>query len=221
MRPCETYIWADEAGDFTFKRGPNISKYFYICTVSCLDHAVGEALAQLRRDMVWEQEEALPDFFHATSDKQHIRDRVYSTIMDYSFKIQVTVCEKSKALPKIRESKARFYKYPWYYHFKHGLAPHLKSNDRLHIMAASIGTKKEKMTFVNNLRDVIDQSAKDIPWAVDFRPAQCETHLQVADYCAWAIQRKWETGDARSYDLIKPRITYEYDLWERGTTHYY
>jgi hypothetical protein len=45
--------------------------------------------------------------------------------------------------------------------------------------------------------------------------------LQVADYCAWAIMRKWERGDTRSYDMIKDRVTYEYDVWEKGTDHHY
>jgi hypothetical protein len=46
---------------------------------------------------------------------------------------------------------------------------------------------------------------------------------ELADYCAWALQRKYESGgkDCRSYDLIANRITYEYDLWERGNRHYY
>jgi len=45
--------------------------------------------------------------------------------------------------------------------------------------------------------------------------------LQIADYCTWAIQRKWERTDAKSYNIIKDRITYEYDLWGHGTKHYY
>ncbi len=58
-------------------------------------------------------------------------------------------------------------------------------------------------------------------WATDFWPSGADPCLQVADYCAWAIQRKWEKGDARSYDLIKDRITYEYDLWKKGEIHHY
>jgi len=41
------------------------------------------------------------------------------------------------------------------------------------------------------------------------------------DYCTWAIQRKWERNDSRSYGLIKQRITYEYDLWAHGRRNYY
>jgi len=60
-------------------------------------------------------------------------------------------------------------------------------------------------------------------WKTDFMPCAADPCLQVADYCAWAVQRKWESGgqDIRSYDLIKDRITYEYDLWGKGNTHYY
>jgi hypothetical protein len=45
--------------------------------------------------------------------------------------------------------------------------------------------------------------------------------LWVADYCAWAIQRKWETGDTRSHKLIEEKISTEFDLWSVGQTHYY
>jgi hypothetical protein len=45
--------------------------------------------------------------------------------------------------------------------------------------------------------------------------------LQVADYCNWAIYRKWEGEDVRSYDLIRSRILSEFDIFRTGTRHYY
>jgi hypothetical protein len=45
--------------------------------------------------------------------------------------------------------------------------------------------------------------------------------LQAADYCTWAIQKKWERGNVRSYDLIAKRITRERDLWAHGPKHHY
>jgi hypothetical protein len=47
-------------------------------------------------------------------------------------------------------------------------------------------------------------------------PSASDPCLWVADYCTWAIQRKWERGDTRSDDLIKDRIRSEFDIWERG-----
>ena len=45
--------------------------------------------------------------------------------------------------------------------------------------------------------------------------------LQIADYCCWAIQRKWESGDDRSYVLIKDKIQSDFNAFARGKTVYY
>lgn len=216
----DLYLFSDEAGCFTFNRDPNVSKYFIICSVTTKGRELATALARLRHELI---REGIPvgDCFHATSDSQAVRDRVYAELLKHDFKFQATICEKSKAQPQVTVSKARFYKYPWFYHFKHGIAPGLKSDDRLVVTAASIGTKKERETHTNALKDVVKQSAPNLDWIVDFRPAQSDNLLQVADYCAWAVQRKWERNDARTLDLIKDRLSYQYELWRRGTDHYY
>ena len=216
----DRYLFSDEAGDFTFNRQPNVSRYFIICTVSASSLELGHRLTQLRHDLVREGA-PVGDCFHATTDAQEVRDRVFALLADADFRFQATICEKSKAQPQVRASKARFYQYPWYYHFKFGLAPHLAAGDRLLVTAASIGTKKERQTYTSALQDVVNQSAAHVLWAVDFRPALADPCLQASDYCAWAIQRKWERGDTRSLDIIRAKLTYEYELWARGTTHYY
>lgn len=45
--------------------------------------------------------------------------------------------------------------------------------------------------------------------------------LQVADYCNWAIFRKWERGDLRSHDLIRSGIQSEFDIFKSGKRYYY
>jgi GTP-dependent phosphoenolpyruvate carboxykinase len=47
------------------------------------------------------------------------------------------------------------------------------------------------------------------------------TGLQIADYCNWAIFRKWERGDLRSYELIRSGIRSEFDIFKSGPRHYY
>lgn len=184
------------------------------------DLDIGHALAELRRDLLW-QKLPVGDYFHATTDTQAVRDRVFDVILRHKIKIQATICEKAKADPALSKNKARFYKYPWYYTFKHGISPCVTDGDDVLVTAASIGTKKEKLTFTNELEDVLSQTVKQGRWVVDFRPSQCDPCLQAADYCAWAIQRKWERKDTRSYDLIQHLITREYDLWSRSTKLHY
>lgn len=217
----EYFIYADEAGCFTFNRNPNVSKYFVIATIVTQDWIKPTlGLQKLRHDLVSEGLD-VGEYFHATADTQAVRDRVYQEIMKHDFTIQATICEKSKAQPQVTHSKARFYKTPWYFHCKIGIAPLLRSPENVHITAASLGTRRERQTFVSELDDVKEQSFRSCPCHVDFRPCASDLCLQLADYCAWAIQRKWERKDVRSYDIVKSRITREYDLWGRGATHYY
>ncbi|WP_296719656.1 DUF3800 domain-containing protein [Erythrobacter sp.] len=216
----DRFLFSDEAGDFTFNRNNNVSRYFIICTVTTDTLDLAEALTRLRHDLLRERA-PLGDCFHATTDAQNVRDRVFATMMQHDFRFQFTACEKSKAEPQVTASKERFYKIPWFYHFRHGIAPHLQPGDRLIVTAASIGSKKERASYTSALRDVVNQSAPTVDWAIDFRPALADPILQAADYCAWAVQRAWERRDTRSIDLIHSRLTYSYDLWQRGKKHYY
>lgn len=225
------YIFADEAGDFEFSRKPNVSRYFVVCTIILDACDVGHSLLTLRRELAW-RKMPLGDYFHATSDKQAVRDEVFAAICAHDFQIQATIMEKSKAQPHVRITKERFYQYGWYYHFSHGMNPHfeppfwLDPADEpppveLLITAASVGTKKGQGLFTSAVNDVVQQTLRRNQWATSFCPSAADPCLQVVDYCTWAIQRKWERQKTQAYDLIKDRITYEYELWERGKTHYY
>jgi hypothetical protein len=214
------FIFADESGDFTFEKGNNISRYFIVCTVIMDDCAIGNRLLGLRRRLAWEKE-SLGDYFHATADRQSVRDGVYKLIRDGDFTIQANIMEKSKAQPQVRRTNERFYKYGWYYLFKHGIVDDIDDHDEVLITTASVKTKKAQGVFTDAVNDVVQQHLPRSQWRASFCPCACDPCLQVADYCTWAIQRKWERNDARSYNIIKDRITYEFELWEHGRQHYY
>jgi Protein of unknown function (DUF3800) len=216
------YVFADESGCMTFRRDGGASRFFIVCTITCTTCDIANALLSLRRKLAWDRQ-PLGDFFHATTDAQSVRNEVFAEILKHDFQVQATIMEKSKAQPQVRSSREIFYKYGWHYHFQHALAKYVVSSDELHIVAASIGTKKGQKVFTSSVNDVVRQHLRlqRAQWTTDFCPAATDPCLQVADYCSWAIQRRWEMGDHRSYDLIKSRINYEYDLWQRGTLHYY
>lgn len=213
------YVFADEAGDFEFSRKANVSRYFILCTVTMRSCHIANELLDLRRKLAWEKAE-LGDYFHAATDKQAVRDAVFNTICGHDFHIQATVMEKSKAQPQVRAARPVFYQYGWYYHFRHSVAKLAKPSPQMMVTAASIGTKKEQASFSSAVDNVMRQTAQSA-WRTDFCPAAADPCVQVADYCAWALQRKWERNDSRSYTLIADRIVYEYDLWKKGATHYY
>jgi hypothetical protein len=91
------------------------------------------------------------------------------------------------------------------------------------VVAASLWTKKRKKAMRAALEDVVWQSAwqKTLNYQVAFWPCDSDPCLQVADYCTWAVQRKYEIEDTRSYDLISNNIRTEFRPFDMGTKTYY
>jgi hypothetical protein len=103
------------------------------------------------------------------------------------------------------------------------LGPKIASGAKeLHLNTASVGTKKDQAVYTLAVNNVVQQTlGSSVKWVATFKQAATDPCLQVADYCSWAIQRKWERADERSYSLIKDRIRSEFDLWGPGKKHYY
>ena len=114
-----------------------------------------------------------------------------------------------------------FYKYAWFYHFKHVGPKILPQEGKVLITAAALGHKKTRAAFKEGVNNAVQQSIIRDRWAVNFMESAKDPMLWAADYCAWAIQRKWESNDNRSHELIADKIKTEFDLWEIGTVHYY
>lgn len=203
-----------------FKKNGRASKYYILCTVAMDTCEIGKDLLDLRHRLSWEGA-PLGDFFHCSPDVQSVRDEVFAVLQRHDFQVLATIMEKSKAYPQVRASEDRFYKYGWFYHLKNSADKLVKPDTELHVIAATIGTKKKRVVFEDAVRDACKQTLPNKQFRTSFWPSGMDPCLQVADYCTWAIQRKWETGCTRSYDLIKDRITREYDLWRTGAKHHY
>lgn len=213
-------IFADESGNFDFSRKNGASRYFILTTVSCPDFGVGDALLDLRRELAWAGI-GVESEFHATTDKLEVRARVFDLLQQYDFRVDATILEKAKAQPKTRTSDEVFYRYAWYYHMKHVAPRIVREHDELFVVGASLGTKKKRTLMHNAVRDVVQQVTPTVHYRTASWAAQSEPCLQVADYCCWAISRKWERGITEEYDRIAPRIATEFDLWRRGTKVHY
>jgi hypothetical protein len=216
---ADRYVFADEAGNFDFSLNSGASRYFVLCTATMAACAVGDELLALRRALGWKGLH-LDSVFHATEDPQAVRDEVFDLLQSADFRVDATIFEKRKALPRLQQERP-FYKLAWYLHFKH-VAPQIASrSDRLFVTAASLGTKKKRRLFHVAVDDVVDQVSPCRSHRVAFWPVDSDPCLQVADYCTWAIQRKWERGDTRSHELIADKIKSEFNVWEIGSTYYY
>ena len=214
------FAFADEAGCFTFKRREGASRYFVLCTLTTDDCSLASELLHIRR-LLTANNEPDRDKLHATSDLQATRDEVFAALGRHEFRVDATLLEKSKAQPQTRISDPGFYQYAWYYHFKHVAPRIINGADKLLITAAALGTKKTKAAFKQSLNNTLQQTVPREKWEVSFIDSAKDPLLWAADYCAWAVQRRWELGDPRSHELIRPKIKSEFDLWSSGNHHYY
>ena len=203
------HVFGDEAGDLVFKpAGNGVSKHFIIGTVTMDDCSISDELIALRREFAWNGLQL--DEFHATEDKQRVRDRVFDVIARHDLRFDATIYEKRKAYPYTYDDPLYFYKLAWFSHFKH-VAPEIAdARDELLVVASSLQIKRKKKTTKaavhEALKEVVNQVSPTVVCHCAFSPAQSDPCLQVADYMTWAVQRKLESADSRSYDLIKRQV---------------
>lgn len=213
-------VFADESGNFDFSRKQGASRYFILTTIACPNFDVGDALLRLRREIAWEGH-GTDSEFHATTDAQAVRDRVFQVLQAHSFRVDSTILEKAKANPQTRTSEARFYKLAWWLHMKHVAPRIVLPHDELFVVGASLGVKKKRALMHDAVRDVIARVSPTTSFRTASWNAHSEPCLQVADYCCWALARKWEQGDERSYALIQNKIRSEFDVFQSGRRLYY
>jgi len=219
------HVFGDEAGDLVFKppAPPGVSRHFIIGTVAMDDCSIAEDLTALRREFAWNGLQL--DEFHATVDKQRVRDRVFDIIAGHDLRFDATIFEKRKAYPYTYSDPLYFYKLAWYAHFKH-VAPEIAdAKDELLVVASSLQIKRKQTTtkaaIHKAVTEVVNQVSPTVTCHCAFSPAKTDPCLQVADYLTWAVQRKYEGGDNRSYELVKHLIKSDYDYFRFGTKTFF
>lgn len=214
-----TNLFVDESGNFDFSRKPGATRYYILAAVTMLDCSeVNARFHELRHQMAWEGHDH-PGPFHASHDPAPVRDRVFSLIEALEFWADALIVEKAKAMPHVRATDERFYRHVWFYLMQY-VVPRLSCRELL-VVTASLGNKKKKRgAFYAAVQGVMRQVSR-VMYRTACWDANSDSCLQVADYCGWALQRKWEAGDSGPYNRIASKVRSEYDLFARGTTFYY
>ena len=193
------HLYADESGNFDFSGKEGATRYFVLTTVAFFDDRRALADLDALRQAVSSELTAPVTLFHASEDRQAVRDRVFESLRPHRFRVDATILEKPKAHPQIRETGAAFYLFAWSQHLRivHAVS---RPGDEMLVTAASIGGTRQRL-FQSALSGAMDRFARERSIRTVHQPSSSDTGLQIADYCSWAIFRKWERGDDRSYRL--------------------
>lgn len=118
----ELSIFSDEAGCMGFRGHPSESRYFILCSVLTNDvDGLTLALSHMRRALLRKIDD-VPDYFHATNDKQIVRDHVYDLLSRHDFRVRATIIRKSDVQDDLRQPPTKFLQFAWYSHFATALA---------------------------------------------------------------------------------------------------
>jgi hypothetical protein len=158
--------------------------------------------------------------FHACEDAQAVRNQVFALLAgstDYA--IHSIIARKNRINPVL-------YKHGVYSIAYKTLLRYLvrfRKLDKICIVVDTVPDQSQQVA----LKATLNARASDvlgplgIPYTIHHHNSASHALLQAADYCAWAIYRKWHGRDERSYLHIRQRIENEYDIFERGDMEYY
>lgn len=197
-------VWGDELGnlDFDPKTG---TRYFVVSTITIADPSLTTALLDLRRDLDRLGYE-LPNGFHATEDKQRVRDEVFAVLARAAIRADFTYYRKANVYDRIKANEDYFYKWAWFFRMRHVLPRIVPKEADLFVGIATLGVKKKRQLYAQAVRDVVAQCSLTISRHCAYWSSPSHPCLQAADYYTWAVGRWLETGDDRSLDLIRPQI---------------
>jgi Protein of unknown function (DUF3800) len=211
------FAFLDESGDYRFCA--EASKFIVFAAVIVSNPLLlTSEFSGLQYDLLCEGH--CIERFHASEDKQFVRDRVFQLLQrEQSYRIHAIIVRKNRANPSL-------YKYGVYTVAYKAMLSYLTKTvkpDRLHIVVDTIPDKKQQKVLATTLRNRAAEIIEPlgIGYTIDHHNSTGHALLQASDYCAWAIYKKWHEADERSYQLIRDKIGNEFDIYRGGDIEYY
>jgi len=223
------FIFIDESGNFDFS--PKGTKYFILSAVSTLNPLGKEKLEEIKYNLM--KKGTNLEYFHATEDKQVVRNKVYSFIENLKdIEIDSVIAQKNKTNPSLYVSTKK--KKPkkgekLYTLVLQTLLQYIFRRynnsakvDQVVIVLSSIFDVNKRELIKKTIKIYLKQIFSN-PFYLYFHQNRSDKNTQIADYCCWAIYRKWTDREIRPYNAVNKgnKIKSEFDIFKTGKTIYY
>jgi len=232
--PAKTlYLFIDESGNFDFT--PKGTKYFLLTGLVTFEPLIKrEGLIDLRYRLLSEGVDQ--EFFHASEDKQAVRDQVFSILASIgdTFEVRSILARKNKTNPVLyRESytkKGRLIErstgmglyrklaeclLQYIFKGKEGTA------SKIVVVLGSLYVGDKKRVILQTLKHFLKTNFSGIPFEIYSHQTCADLNCQLADYCCWAVAVRAERGEERPYEVIKGQVKSIFDIFKNGDREYY
>lgn len=211
------YVFLDESGNLDFSRGG--TKHYVLAAVTSVNPLVSsQDLQNLKYKLL--QQGVDVEYFHASEDKQTIRNEVIKQIqtMANTIKVHYIYAEKPKAYPALQSSA------PFYAKLGMTLIRFIisyKSNgfDQIVIVFDKALPRKEQKAFLGQIKPELKRLGK--PYQIYFHRTLSDFNGQIADYFAWSKYVSLERNELRPLKALSNIEMTEFDLFARGTKQWY
>lgn len=200
------YVFLDESGDFDF--GEQGSTYFVVTAVTMHRPVeIDSALSAYRYEILEAGHDA--EYFHCAKDQPVVRERVFRIIEAHRdrMRIDYLVADKAKTDAPFRPV-ARFYPRMVGTLLAQVIPrAHMGGRGRTVIVTDRIPVKRTRKVVERGIREFLPGAVRE-RYGYDLHHHESRSHfgLQVADYCCWAIQRKWSRRDTKYFAVIEPAL---------------
>lgn len=216
------YVFIDISGNYAFSEKG--TAYIVITSVMCTDICAGVLeLYSLKHKIISEGVDI--EYFHATEDRQAVRDVVFNIITELKdIRIDSIIVEKRKTASKIRPLKI-FYpkmignllKYPF---DPRGI--NVSNFDKVFIFMDREGSQaSERDALIKAVKLSLARHLGKVPYVICMHSSVSHYYLQIVDYCSWAIYIKHERGECRPYNKVKNLVHSEFRIFEDGSINWY
>lgn len=203
------YVYIDESGDL----GKFGSKYFTVAAIVVEEpKALARIIKRLRQRKLEKSIKELPEI-KANNSKGWIREYVLGKVREAQCSIFSVVVKKDDLRDDLFGMQDRFY---------NRLCSALLGKLNLDHGRILITVDKKytntllRADFDAHVKNELKRGNKELAVEILHLPSCASNELQVADFVAWSINRKFNTGDDSYYRLIDEKIINKEDmLWKK------
>ncbi len=204
---AKLYIFLDESGDLG-KRG---SKYFSIAVIYTeTPKELERCIKRIRIRKLKRKMKELPEI-KANNSSDIIRRRVLKDLLKTSCHIDIITVNKEKIYDYLFEKKEKLYNY---------IAGILMDEILIHqedleiIVDRKYNNTVLREEFDNYLSGKLRASKPAVKIKITHLMSHENSGLQVADFVAWSVNRKFSLDDDSYFKIIERKITKIINLWE-------
>lgn len=219
------YLFLDESGDWNFNRKG--SEYLVFTCLNTKDpFSLSCALEQLKYNLIAYGHDI--SHFHASEDKQFVRNQVYDVIKkpELNYEVDVVFLNKNKANPSLYRdySEPKLYLKVYDVLLKYVFNRYDIKN--ITIFTDEFPHRKWRESIEKGLKiSIRTHLKKETGFTILHHSSKTNFCLQAADYFSWAIYRKlgnWGDIEDRPYNEIRSKVVSLFDLftYSNGTAYY-